>query len=172
MLTVRSAHFERGFFMEQRGMRLLQAFADVRRQVGRVFAGRHLSQSEFFVLKLLNVKSGEFKKTGLGTPRAAFLSGRLEMKRPTVSRILNGLERRGYIARTIDTSNRRSFEIHLTEAGERALRQAEDVMTGLLDQLETELGEAELEKLITLVTRVADIYRNMAGSTPAAPEEI
>ena len=159
--------------MEQtQGMQLLQAFADIRRQLKRVFAGGNLSQGEFFVLKMLSEKSGDCMGPGFeGFPRAAFLSGQLEMKRPMISRILNRLEQRGYIVRTIDKTNRRSFEIHLTAAGEQAVRDAEAIMSGILKQLGTELGETDMEKLIILLTRVADIFRDMAGTNPDVPEE-
>lgn len=154
--------------MEQtQGMQLLQAFADIRRQIKRIFTGGNLSQGEFMVLKMLSAKNGDCKDAGFeGFPRAAFLSGKLEMKRPMMSRILNGLEQRGYITRAIDKNNRRSFEIHLTEAGKEALRQAEGVMMGVLKRIETELGAEDMDKLITLLTRVADVYRNIAGSSP------
>ena len=153
--------------MDQKGMQLLRAFGDIRRQIKRIFAGGNLSQGEFMVLKMLSDKNGECGEDGFGDfPRAAFLSGKLEMKRPMISRILNGLEQRGYITRAIDKSNRRSFEIHLTEAGKKALQQAEEVMIGVLKRIETELGEADMEKLIDLLTRIADIYRGMAGSNP------
>lgn len=158
--------------MEQtQGMQLLQAFADIRRQIKRIFTGGNLSQGEFFVLKMLSEKNGECQGAGFeGFPRAAFLSGKLEMKRPMISRILNGLEQRGYILRTIDKSNRRSFEIHLTKAGEQAVCDAEEVMIGVMKRLETELGTEDMEKLIILLTRVADVYRNMAGSNPEEAE--
>jgi DNA-binding MarR family transcriptional regulator len=173
MLTVVSVNILEGIFMEQtQGMQLLQAFGDIRRQLKRIFAGGNLSQGEFFVLKMLSEKSGDCIEAGFeGFPRAAFLSGKLEMKRPMISRILNRLEQRGYIIRTIDKSNRRSFEIHLTEDGEQAVRDAEAIMAGVLKQLGTELGEADMEKLISLLTRVADIFRDMAGTNPDVPEE-
>lgn len=159
--------------MEQtQGMQLLQAFADIRRQISRIFAGGNLSQGEFFVLKMLCEKKEGCNEPGFDEfPRAAFLSGQLEMKRPMISRILNGLEQRGYITRIIDKANRRSFEIHLTKVGEMALHEAEAVMTGALKNLEVELGTADMEKLINLLTRVADIYRNMAGSNPEEADE-
>ena len=151
--------------MEQsKGIRLLQACVDIRRQVGRLFSGGNLSQGEFFVLKMLYEKSKGQKEIGFrGFPRASFLSERLEMKRPMISRILNTLEARGYVSRIIDKSNRRSFEIQLTESGQAALKQAEQNMVGIADRLETELGEEDMEKLISLLSRTADIYRGMAG---------
>jgi len=160
--------------MEQtKGTRLLRACVDIRRQLGRLFAGGDLSQGEYFVLKTLCEKQNSKRETGFeGCLRAAFLSERLEMKRPMISRILNTLEARGYISRAIDKSNRRSFEIQLTKSGEAALERAEHNLFGIADRLETELGDADMEKLIALLSRVAEIYRDMAGQSPDKNDEI
>jgi DNA-binding MarR family transcriptional regulator len=65
-------------------------------------------------------------------------------KRSTLTNVVDRLEQRGLVRRELNPSDRRSFVVHLTAAGEAAAKQ----VTGALDELERELaarvGEREL----------------------------
>ena len=112
--------------MEQaNGARLLFSLIRMRRQLAPVldagFGG--LSRAEYLVLR--GVARGRFG--GRGEPvRAAKLSEMLEVSRPAVTRVLNGLESRGLITRSIDRDDRRSINVELTEAGRKALGSADE----------------------------------------------
>jgi DNA-binding MarR family transcriptional regulator len=158
--------------MEQaNGARLLFSLIRMRRQLAPVldagFGG--LSRAEYLVLR--GVARGRFG--GRGEPvRAAKLSEMLEVSRPAVTRVLNGLESRGLITRSIDRDDRRSINVELTEAGRKALGSADEEILSMAEKLAARLGDADTEKLIELLGRLADVCKDLsAGSEGGRDEE-
>jgi long-chain acyl-CoA synthetase len=54
------------------------------------------------------------------------LAGRLQVSRPSITAIVDGLEARGLVERRACHDDRRRVELHLTPAGLAALRTADD----------------------------------------------
>jgi len=149
--------------MEQKkGSRLISSLMNMRRQlVPLIDAGTgELSHGEYLVLR--NIGRGQGRFYGQEGPvKAAKLSELLEVSRPAITRILNGLENRGYITRHIDKADRRSINIALTDTGRRALDAANQRISATADRLVSSLGDEDAEKLIQLLDRLTEIYTGM-----------
>jgi DNA-binding MarR family transcriptional regulator len=75
-----------------------------------------------------------------GGERASWLADRLALAKPTITAAVDGLVERGYLTRAADAGDRRAIRITLTEAGRRALQQAE---TAMAERLQDILAHAE-----------------------------
>ncbi len=60
----------------------------------------------------------------LGRPPAGVLARAVNLSQPTVSGILDRLERRGLVERVRDNEDRRSVAVSVTEVGQRLLAEA------------------------------------------------
>ena len=76
------------------------------------------------------------------------ISERVIRDKTGVTRILDGLEKRGYVRRTPDESDRRAYRIYLTDEGEDALRTIIPIAAGLDGIAMTGLDAEEREFLI------------------------
>lgn len=143
---------------------LLHACMEMRTQLGLLFSTGDLTRGEYLALGMLARSRREPGGEAAGeSVRAAGLSDELGMKRPLVSRILNALEERGLIVRTIDEKNRRSFEITLTEMGAAAYMKAEAAVSGVVHRLHEALGEEDTDTLIELLGRITGVYRKLTA---------
>jgi len=123
----------------------------------------NLSQGEYLVLRHIRLSNhplpGDSQHKNI---KAADLSDILELSRPSITRILNDLERKGFITRNIDNNDRRRVNIELTEAGMEALETANNRLLLLAERLVAVLGEADTDKLIELIDKLAAIYKEIA----------
>jgi len=106
--------------------------------------------SEFKVL--VTIKHGaNDEKTEM---KVSEISQLLQVTSPTVTQIINILEKDGLVERTIDPDDRRAVKIRLTAAGievtDKARKNFSKTFTGLIDYL----GEEESEQLAELLTKV------------------
>lgn len=74
-----------------------------------------------------------------GEHGASTLAGNLDVSRPTVTALVDGLVSRGWVARAQDERDRRRVTHTLTPAGETALRHADRQIQQWLDQVLAEL---------------------------------
>jgi DNA-binding MarR family transcriptional regulator len=89
-------------------------------------AGYDITPEQFGVLARLRVQQG-MNQTQLGE--------RMLKDRHNMTRILNLLEKRGYIERRPDVSDRRIFRIFLTESGRGVQEELTPIVTRHLDEL-------------------------------------
>jgi DNA-binding MarR family transcriptional regulator len=89
-------------------------------------AGYDITPEQFGVLARLRVQQG-MNQTQLGE--------RMLKDRHNMTRILTLLERRGYIERRPDSSDRRIFRIFLTESGRGVQEELTPIVTKHLDEL-------------------------------------
>lgn len=80
--------------------------------------------------------------------------------RPNTSRILAGLEERGYVRKQRDPDDRRRMRIHLTELGEEFVRDMAPLAARTRDGLYEGLSDDELRMLRRVLRR---IERNALG---------
>lgn len=171
------------------GTRLLHACLKMRRQLNKLATAGNLSQGEYLVLRHIwlagtaetseSITDGSLFQEGLmksnqirpGSLKAADLSDQLNRPRPAITRILNALEERGLIVRTIDPDDRRSINISLTEEGGAALQKANDTILEVAERIVLSLGESETEKLIQLLGRLTDIFEDILGEAGGNSDE-
>lgn len=95
------------------------------------------------------------------------IAKRLRIEGPTMTRMLDTLEKDGLVQRLPDPNDRRTKQLRLTPAGEQALDQifaiAADLRTRLLDGLTPERVKAENDFFSMLLARLdAGLPRNQA----------
>jgi DNA-binding MarR family transcriptional regulator len=111
------------------------------------------------------------RATGLSGPRASALSvivfggpislgdlaGAEQVRPPTITRLVQGLERHGLVRREQDTNDRRLTRIHATEKGRRVLLEGRDRRIDALNKGVERLDPADLDVL----ARATDILRRV-----------
>ena len=76
---------------------------------------------------------------------------------PAVSQMLNSLEGKGLVARSMTKNDRRAVFVCLTEKGKALLEQNRKEIFSILDEAEHRLGTENLNQLIELSARLFDI---------------
>jgi DNA-binding MarR family transcriptional regulator len=136
-----------------KGAHLLYATLNMRKQLNKLLAKGNLSTGEYLVLRNVSKDDGYLK--------ASELSEILELSRPSITRILNDLEKRNYITRMIDKDDRRNINIELTDEGRKALEQANGRILAVAERIVDSLGESDTDKLIELVEKLTETYKVM-----------
>jgi MarR family transcriptional regulator, lower aerobic nicotinate degradation pathway regulator len=92
----------------------------------------------------------------LGPASQATAGRRAEMDRSDVVAALNELEADGFIERAPDPDDRRLKIVSITAAGKRRLKQLDEVVNFVQEELLAPLSAAERAELVRLLSRVAE----------------
>ncbi|WP_309121834.1 MarR family transcriptional regulator [Paenibacillus sp.] len=128
---------------------LINAFSNISKADWRKTTRWGVKASELRVLLLIK------ERTDQGEPKTTVseLSKMLQVTSPTVTQIVNGLIKSGYIQRSAHPQDRRSSEITLTDTGvglaEKAMKDIRATFGGLVDHL----GKEQSEQLVRLLNR-------------------
>ena len=98
-----------------------------------------------------------------GPHRAGQLALASAVKKPTVSTVLNGLRKRGWIADRTDPVDGRVVTVVLTPSGRKRLRAFDNQ---LADTLESYVSEADLPRISAALVR---LYASLNESTQRMP---
>ena len=118
-----------------------------------------LSWSKLFILLWLRAMQEEGKE-GLNPSK---LSWHLAVTRNTVSTLLAGLERQGYITRELDAEDKRRFVIRVTPAGSEA---AQKCAGPLFHYLQEVLCSMHHEHRVALVNGLMELQRALIQHRP------
>jgi DNA-binding MarR family transcriptional regulator len=114
--------------------------------------------SEFKVLATIKQGAND-QKTEM---KLSEISQILQVTPPTVTQIINILEKDGLVERTVDPNDRRAVKIRLTIKGVEVTKQARkafsETFTGLIDYL----GEEESEQLANLLAKVHQYFNQLS----------
>ncbi len=132
-----------------------------------------LSWSKLFILLWLRAMQDAGEK-GLNPSE---LSGHLAVTRNTVSTLLGGLERQGYVTRELDPEDKRRFVIRLTPAGLDAVEKCSEPlfkhMQSLFDSMNSEHRVALVHALMELQRAIVQDRPELAyRCTPPAFQDI
>jgi MarR family 2-MHQ and catechol resistance regulon transcriptional repressor len=116
-------------------------------RIGRLLRPLGVSAAGGLVLGILRDR-GEMSPSDLGD--------RLIVTRATVTGLLDSLERRGFVRRTANPSDRRSLLVEITPAGVTVLREVRTLIHGHEKAWMAALSEAELHTYIDLLHRIQD----------------
>jgi DNA-binding MarR family transcriptional regulator len=83
----------------------------------------------------------------------------MEVKPSAITVMLDRLERHGYVVRQRSERDRRAVEIHLTDAGRKALHQVREVRTRLVQHCLDQLDEEALEVFLAAFEKLADVAK-------------
>ncbi|NTW29471.1 MAG: MarR family transcriptional regulator [Coriobacteriia bacterium] len=117
--------------------------------LARVFARRHLAIAENLELTPTQALLAKMLQ-GHGATKMSDLAALLDVKAPAVSALVDQLERRGFIERLSDASDRRVVRVRITEDGRDALDRVEDGEREYLRRYVGVLSEQELKDLIRM----------------------
>ncbi len=108
--------------------------ARIARQVELAVASVDLTLAQYRVLSVL----------GGGCEAASRLADKLGVSRPSLTGVVDGLVSRGLVRRDQDDSDRRRFDIGLTDAGRSVLADANAAVDERIERIAQLLGELEL----------------------------
>ena len=115
-----------------------------------------LTRSQWWVLTHL------FRKDGITQSELAEI---LELEKPSLGRLLDRLESKGWVQRTADPRDRRAKQVFLTEAAAAPMQIMRDIAAGVREDALLGLSSAEQDHFVdTLIT----IKSNLMGQTNGA----
>jgi len=119
----------------------------MKNNLGKSLKPYNVTHEQWTLLKWLWAKDGISQKE---------LSERSFKDQPTITRILDKLERRGLIRRQIDAEDRRVSLIYLTNEGQAIKGPLIPLARQALDQCLDGLSKQEQEQLKNLLNRISD----------------
>lgn len=125
------------------------------RKVHMTEAFAELPRGEFFALDML--WEHQAKHPAAEGMYASELAQVLRSSPPAVSRGLKALEQKGYIERRVDRADRRNTYIRITPLGNEARARTKRQMLAFTERIFTQMGEADIRRLIDLWNRLADV---------------
>lgn len=110
-----------------------------------------ITRQQYNVLRILRGAGAE----GLPT---LVIAERMIERTPGVTRLLDRLEKRGWIERERSAEDRREVRVRVSRSGLALLARLDDVVDGVDDRPERELADAELAELVRLLDRLRALY--------------
>lgn len=133
----------------------------VSRRFHGILAPLELEPGEFALLRSVAASEGESQQA---------LAERLHISPSWMVAIVDQLEGRGLLERAPHERDRRVRTLHLTAAGKKLLKRAEQHAIRLDRQVTEPLSEAELQQLLDLLQRVAGGLELQPGAHAALRE--
>lgn len=93
------------------------------------------------------------------------------VKATSLSRVLNNLESLGFIYREVNTADKRSVKVYLTELGKEKRKIAKDVVREFNEHLEAQLTERERKQFVKLLQKVNEVAANYVPTINVEVEE-
>lgn len=116
-----------------------------------------LTKGEFFILNLI-YDHGRQNPEAEGMYVSELLRA-THATPPAVSRMLRGMEEKGYVERVVDRSDRRTTYIVLTAQGIALRKEAERRALDFTGRVIDQMGMADIEQLLSLWRRMRDIVQ-------------
>jgi DNA-binding MarR family transcriptional regulator len=88
-----------------------------------------------------------FANLGMGSVRVSELAKRAQVTQQAMGKMLKELERMGYIARDVDSSDKRAKEIRLTDKGVQLAADCLEVVDDVREYYDSKVGTADLALL-------------------------
>lgn len=96
------------------------------------------------------------------------LADYLDMEPIPVGRVIDRLEKTGYVERRADPADRRRWRLHLTPKAHAVIAEMEVIAKGLRDEALCDVGQADFETLLRVLSQLKN---NLAALDGAATEE-
>jgi DNA-binding MarR family transcriptional regulator len=139
---------------------LIRTFGLLERVMQPYFAQFGISGAQWGVLRNLHRAEGE----GLHSLRLTDLSCRMLIRPPSVTGIVDRLEKLGLIVRSASTTDLRAKEVALTGQGRRLVEKVLTVHGGQMARVMRVLPREDQEGLYRLLTRLGEHLEEMAES--------
>ncbi|MFA9379818.1 MAG: MarR family winged helix-turn-helix transcriptional regulator [Acetanaerobacterium sp.] len=138
------------------------------KKVGMTFPpGLDIRMGELFVM------SGIAKRTSCPDKNVnvSDIQSNLYITKPAVSQMLNALEKKGYVIREIDKSDRRKIAVTLTDHGQDILKQTKEYTDQMLETVISRFGEENTWQLIKLFSLLSDITEDLKREASEADKK-
>ena len=109
-----------------------------------------INQSEFEAMNVLMNKED-------GKVTISELAYKSKVHSSASSRTLHGLEKKGYVERSIDKNDRRNICVELTEEGKRVTTEARQIMCDYVKAVVEHLEDRELERLSAYMNKIYSV---------------
>ena len=121
-----------------------------------------LPMSAFFMMHKIAV-CGRLQRENGGEDgvRISEISRRTQMSMPAVSQMLNSLEGKGLVLRSMTKNDRRAVFVCLTPKGKELLEQARRELFSTMDEVERRMGEENVNRLIDLSANLFEIMEDL-----------
>ena len=87
------------------------------------------------------------------------LSGQLEMDNSAVTRIVDRLEKGGFVKRELNNNDRREFLVTITDSGMKEIKGAKSAVSKLNKKMEKNFSSSELDQFRRVLIDMAGIFR-------------
>lgn len=142
--------------------RLLELFWRYRSVRPFLSQAEGLPMSAFFMMHGIalcgKTQEDHGEETGV---RISEISRRTNMSMPAVSQMLNSLEGKGLVVRSMTKNDRRAVFVTLTPTGKALLEEARQDLFATMEEVERRMGKEETDQLIQLSMRLFDIMDEM-----------
>lgn len=115
-----------------------------------------LSPPHMFTLLYLKKHECEEGEPGEGI-YPSVLSKSLHLTRPAMTQILNSLEEKGFLTRSLDENDRRKFRVKITDKGRKIFDKTSFEKNKAIKMLVTEMGKEETENAIKCLDKMSGI---------------
>lgn len=130
---------------------LVTTFTDLGRSVKANSRDQKLNPGEFALVNTVSITDLENKGIKISK-----ISRKLQVAQPTITPMLRNLEKKGYIERIMDKSDRRVVLIRVTKAGKQA---KEELMLNYQDHLEDLVNRMGKERILQMVSLIQEATR-------------
>ena len=126
--------------------KFMSPLARVKKLGGGFGTGFTIPFGEFFLMKKL---LEDANLSGVEKP--------LHISKPAVSQMLGALEKKGYVKREINKTDRRKIQATLTPCGVEMLQKEQERYESSFDEIISSFGEDNASELVRLLSHFADI---------------
>jgi DNA-binding MarR family transcriptional regulator len=116
---------------------------------------QELKPSEFRVLHTVKISFIDDNEDGL---MVSEISDRLKIARPTVTQLVNSLQRKGFLEKKTDEHDGRVVRIHLSEKGKAMAKKGAKEFYRLFKGLAEHLGAEKSDELADMLAEVFDYF--------------
>jgi len=127
----------------------------------------HIRWSWYNIARMYNLKAANFGGTMAigyallnidkeGTPSTK-LGPKMGMEPRSLTRMIKSLEKKGWIEKKHDKSDKRLVKLHLTEEGKRLRQKTKEVVIHFNNRLYEEIGEKELKTCFNVLQQINNL---------------
>ena len=134
-------------------LNILRTANSIDKKAQKFFGRFGLTQAQYNVLVVLNLEGNNLTQVQIGD--------RLVVTRANITSILDKLEKKGYVRRQSNKSDRRIFQIKLTSAGRKIIEDIEPVYVEEVNRCMKGLTDNQCEQLTRSLEKVRDHGEDM-----------
>ncbi len=104
-----------------------------------------MTKEQFILLKVLNDQNGVIQKD------LAFIT---ERNKGSLARLISTMEKKNFVARIMDTEDKRINRVHLTAHGQKIFLQTQPIVQTCIKQAQKGLTEEEIKTTIAVLEKI------------------